>query len=177
MANWIPFEHRIPTTAGVINNPGLLVPGPECRGGVRPPFHIIHQSNIVCHECGELVDAWAPHPDMLDDPEMASGFFEDAGINGGGMNCYPGVPGGTCHEVCAIHVDLISASLGALIRRHLRSCGRITRHFIIIGFSINSLKEATRSNLFKAIRETYEFTHPNEFNFEFRIVDGTQVYL
>ena len=176
MTNWIPFKHRIPTSAGVINNPGLLVPGPECPGGVRPPLHIIH-NNIVCHECGELVDAWAPDPDMLDNPEIASGFFEEAGISGGGMNSYPGVPGGACYPVCAIHVDLTSASLGAIIRRHLRSCGGITRHFIIVGFSISSLMQATRSNLFNAIRDMYEFTHPGEFTFEFRIANGTQVYL
>jgi len=176
MTNWIPFEHRIPTTASVINNSGIMVPGPECKGGVRPPFHIIHK-NIVCHECGELVDAWAPDPDMLDNPEIASGFFEDAGISGGGMNSYPGVPGGACYPVCAIHVDLTSASLGAIIRKHLRSCGGITRHFIIVGFSINSLMQATRSNLFNSIRQMYEFTHPGEFTFEFRLANGTQVHL
>ena len=104
MTNWIPFEHRIPTTAGVITHPGLLVPGPECQGGVRPPFHIIHK-NIVCYECGELVDAWAPDPDMLDNPEISSGFFEDAGISGGGMNSYPGVPGGAC-SVSYTHLTL-----------------------------------------------------------------------
>lgn len=177
MTNWIPFPHRIPTTAGVINNPDLLVPGPECQGGVRPSFHIIHKSNIVCHECGELVDAWAPDPDLLDNPEIASDFFEEAGINGGGINCYPGVPGGACYPVCAIHIDLTSASLGSVIRRHLRSCGRRTRHFIIVGFSVNSLHEAARSNLFNAIREMYDLTHTGEFTFEFRIADGTQVYL
>lgn len=177
MTNWIPYPHRIPTDAGVINNPEILVPGPECQGGVRPEFHIIHSGNTVCHECGELVDAWVPHPDLLDNPEIASGFFDGAGISGDGMNCYPGVPGGACHPVCAIHVDLTSSSLGSIIRRHLRSCGGITRNFIIVGFSINSLMEATRSNLFNAIREMYELTHPGEFNFEFRIADGTQVFL
>jgi hypothetical protein len=93
------------------------------------------------------------------------------------MNCYPGIPGGSCHPVCAIHVDLTSESLGVVLRRHLRSCGRITRHFIILGFTIASLREATRSNLFNSIREMYDITHPNEFTFEFRIADGTQVYL
>ena len=162
--------------AGVINHPNLLVPGPECRGGFKPPFHIIHD-NVVCQECGELVDAWAPDPSVLDDPEVAAGFFERGGLNGGGMNCYPGIPGGSCHPVCAIHVDLTSESLGVVLRRHLRSCGRITRHFIILGFTIASLREATRSNLFNSIREMYDITHPNEFTFEFRIADGTQVYL
>ena len=176
MTNWTPFPHKVMISAGVINNPHLIMPGPDCPGGVRPHCQIIH-NNIICHDCNEEVDAWAPDPQVLDDPEIASGFFEGAGVGGGGMNCYPGVPGGACYPVCAIHVDLTSDSLGAIIRRHLRSCGHLTRHFIIVGFSTSSLYNAVRSNLFNAIREMYELTHPGEFTFEFRIFDGTVVYL
>jgi hypothetical protein len=93
------------------------------------------------------------------------------------VNCYPGRPGGSCLDTCAIHVDLISQSLGQIMRRHLRSCGRITRHFIIIGFTLDSLQQAVRSNLFQNIREMYELTHPGDFTFEFRTGYGTVVQL
>lgn len=176
MINWTPFPHKVMIDAGTINFPNLQIPGPDCPGGLQPHCQIIH-NNTICHDCGELMDAWAPDPQMLDDPEIASEFFGQAGVNGGGMNCYPGVPGGACYPVCAIHVDLTSDSLGSIIRRHLRSCGHLTRHFIIVGFSISSLKNAIRSNLFNSIREMYELTHPGEFTFEFRIFNGTEVFI
>ncbi len=175
MINWTPFTHKVMISAGAINNQNLMMHGPNCPGGLKPHYQIIH-NNTICHDCGELVDAWAPHPDMLDNPEIASDAFGEAGVGGGGMNCYPGIPGGSCHPICAIHVDLTSESLGTIIRRHLRSCGRLTRHFIIVGFSMNSLQNAIRSNLFNAIREMYELTHPGEFTFEFRVADGSVVF-
>ena len=41
---------------------------------------------------------------------------------------------------------------------------------------MNSLQNAIRSNLFNAIREMYELTHPGEFTFEFRVADGSVVF-
>ena len=178
MRNFIPLPHRRESSAGIINMQSLQTKnGPFCQGGHQPPHHSIEHGNVVCHHCQEQQDGWRIDPAYLDNGEFAQQFFDGAGISGGAMNCYPGRPGGTCHEVCAIHVDLISQSLGQIMRRHLRSCGRITRHFILVGFTIDSLQDAVRSNLFQSIREMYELTHPGDFTFEFRTGDGTQVLL
>jgi len=178
MRNFIPLPHRTETNAGIINMPSITTPnGPYCDGGYEPPHHSIVYGNVFCHVCDKELDGWKIDPDCLDDGEFAQPFFDGAGVNGGGINCYPGRPGGSCHDTCAIHIDLISQSLGQIMRRHLRNCGRITRHFIIIGFSLESLQKAVRSNLFKSIREMYELTHPGEFTFEYRTGDGTQVQL
>ncbi len=48
---------------------------------------------------------------------------------------------------------------------------------IILGFTLESLQQAVRSNLFQNIREVYELTHPGDFTFEFRTGDGTVVLL
>ena len=178
MKKYIPLPHKNEVSAGIINMPDMTTAnGDFCKGGHRPPHQFIEYGEAHCIHCNTIQDGWRIHPDSLDNAEIAQSFFEDAGISGGGMNCYPGRPGGTCHDTCAIHVDLISQSLGQIMRRHLRSCGRITRHFIIIGFTFESLQDAVRSNLFKSIREMYELTHPGDFTFEFRIGDGTQVLL
>ena len=178
MKKFVPLPHRTEASAGIINMPSITTAnGPYCEGGHQPSHPFIEHGEVLCVHCNTVQDGWRIHPDYLDDGEFAQPFFEDAGISGGGINCYPGRPGGTCHETCAIHVDLISQSLGQVMRRHLRSCGRITRHFILIGFTFESLQDAVRSNLFQSIREMYELTHPGDFTFEFRIGNGTTVQL
>jgi len=178
MRNYIALPHQTLINAGILNMPSIQsLNGPFCEGGHQPPHHSIEHGNVICNHCQRQQDGWRIDSAHLDDGEFASEFFRNAGVSGVGMNCYPGRPGGSCHDTCAIHIDLISLSLGQIMRRHLRSCGRITRHFILVGFSIESLQKAVRSNLFKSIREMYELTHPGDFTFEFRTSDGTEVKL
>jgi hypothetical protein len=177
MRKFIPFPHKIESNAGIINMQHLqTLNGPFCQGGHLRANQFVETGNVLCLHCNTEQDGWRIDPAYLDDGEFAHRFFDQAGVTGN-MNCYPGIPGGSCRDTCAIHVDLISQSLGQILRRHLRSCGRITRHFIIIGFTLDSLQQAARSNLFQSIREMYELTHPGDFTFEFRNGDGTQVLL
>ena len=177
MRNFIPLPHRTNSNAGIVNMPSIqTLNGPNCEGGHEPQHQFIETGNVLCDHCGLAQDGWRIDPAYLDDAEFAHRFFDQGGVTGD-VNCYPGRPGGRCHDTCAIHVDLISQSLGQIMRRHLRSCGRITRHFIIIGFTLDSLQQAVRSNLFQNIREMYELTHPGDFTFEFRTGYGTVVQL
>lgn len=177
MKNYIPLPHRTEVSSGIINMPSITtLNGPYCAGGFEPPHNKILHRNVICNHCQHPQDGWKIDPSCLDDGEFAKPFLHDAGVCGA-INCDPGVPGGSCRDTCAIHVDLISKSLGQIMRRHLRSCGRITRHFIIIGFSLESVQKSVRSNLFQSICEMYQLTHPGEFTFEYRTGDGTQVQL
>ena len=114
MRNFIPLPHRTHSNAGIVNMPNIqTLNGPHCEGGHEPQHRFIETGNVLCNHCGLAQDGWRIDPAYLDDAEFAHRFFDQGGVRGN-VNCYPGRPGGSCHDTCAIHVDLISQSLGQI---------------------------------------------------------------
>lgn len=105
-----------------------------CLREMEPPSTAEVEWKVVrnCDVMGNrgMCEHWKLHDSMLDDPRLGEDALESEGIPSGGVNCYPGIPGGTCHSDAYIFVDLVSDAWGCL-RRQISNCPGTRRIFLI----------------------------------------------